>query len=196
MKSYLNRWPVLVTICAVVLIYFLALRTGAACVFFGYRWPDTCWLLRLGQIISESGAIPKSDPFSFTLPLWARLGSPMPYVVYQWLSEVVFYAGYRWFNPIGLLVAVGIIMVTAFVAIPLRHCIRANAPPLWSLLTVAAVSMSGNIRTVVRPEIFSFLYLAMCLTSLRTLRERMSQDNAQNGGDAPTAFSRENQQHV
>ena len=159
-------------------MYLLALRTGAAFVYFGYVWADSCWLLKLGQLILANAAIPKADLFSFTLPLCAQNGNLQPYVVYQWLSELVFYLGYSWFSPKGLLVAGSFVMTLAFLIIPLRSCVRANAPAGWSFLAVGLASLSANIRCVIRPEIFTYLNVAICLALLQGMRRRASQTSA------------------
>jgi hypothetical protein len=171
-----DKRTILTTILAMVVMYVLALRTGAASVLFGYVWADTCWLLKLGQLIFEKAAIPQADLFSFTLPLCAQQGNPQPYVVYQWLAELIFYCLYGWFKAAGLLVAVALIMTLAFLTIPFRWCIRSNAPIAWSLLAVGAASLSANVRCIVRPEIFTFLNLAICLALLQPQRDRVLLD--------------------
>jgi hypothetical protein len=165
-----NRWLVLVTVFGLLLIYAVAMRTGAGFVYFGYVSYDTCWILKLGQLITQACAVPKVDPFTFTLPLYAKLGEPQPYVVYQWLAEVAFYKGYGWFGPVGLLMAAAMITVIAFLSIPLRACVKANAPPLWSYLSIAAASIAANVRSYIRPEVFSCLYLALWLVLLQRVR--------------------------
>ena len=178
-KGWLQQhWLLLSTLFALVAMYCFALRTGAAFVYFGYVWADTCWLIKLGQLIAESGAPPKTDLFSFTLPLLAQQGNPQPYVIYQWLAELVLYWGYRLLNPVGLLMAGSLIMTLAFLTIPIRACIRANAPAAWSLLAVIAASLSANVRCVIRPEIFSYLNLAICLALLQPLREERADTEA------------------
>lgn len=169
---------ILGTVFALVAMCCFALRTGAAFVYFGYVWADTCWLLKLGQLIAESGTVPKTDPFSFTLPLMAEQGNPQPYVVYQWLAELVLYRGYSWLKPEGLLIAGSFLMTLAFLTIPLRSCIRANALAGWSILAVMAASLSANVRCVIRPEIFSYLNLAICLALLQPLREKIADNDA------------------
>ena len=166
----------LVIMLELAVICLLSLRTGAATVFFGYVWADTCWLLKMGQLIADSAAIPKADPFSFTLPVLAAQGVAQPFVVYQWLSELFFYWAYKCFSPVGLLAACAIVMTIAFLIIPLRCCLKVNAPALWTFLAVGAVSLTANIRCVVRPEIFSYLNLAICLALLQPLREQNELD--------------------
>src|SRR5258706_2759317 len=59
--------------------------------------PDLWWHLRTGQWIMEAGHIPHSDSFSFT-----RAGSP--WVSHEWLSEVTFYAIWKFAGAAGLIV--------------------------------------------------------------------------------------------
>ncbi|MEW6094234.1 MAG: hypothetical protein AB1531_09745, partial [Chloroflexota bacterium] len=46
--------------------------------------PDFWWHLRTGQLIAETGAIPRADPFSFT-----NFGKT--WIAHEWLSELIFY---------------------------------------------------------------------------------------------------------
>lgn len=78
-----NTRVVASTVAALALLYLLAVRNGAVAVVQGFKWVDTCWLLRMGEIISSAGAIPRTDPLTFT--------SSSPFVVYQWLSEVLLF---------------------------------------------------------------------------------------------------------
>jgi hypothetical protein len=186
-SSILSKTPVLVTIGGILLLYLLALRTGAAFVYFGLVSPDTCWLLKLGSMIAHSGAIPKSDPFSFTIPLYASMGEQQPYVVYQWLSEVAFFYGYS-LSPdfTRLLVGAAVLIAVAYLVMPLRACVKLNAPPIWSFLTVAAASTAANVRSFIRPEIFSCFFISLWFWLLLPLRARATaeqEDGVGNGVD-------------
>jgi hypothetical protein len=174
---------ILVNLLGIGLIYLLALRTGAAFVYFGTVSPDTCWLLKLGSIIANAGAIPKADPFSFTIPLSAAQNDCPPFVVYQWLAEVAFFEAYRVGKLDGLLIAAAAITALAFLALPLRACLRANAPVGWSFLAVAAASATANLRCFLRPEIFSCLFLAVWLSLLQNLRLKIDRAEKPNTDD-------------
>jgi hypothetical protein len=178
MEEFQKHWPTLLTVAGVALLCFLSLRIGAAFAYLGFTSADTCWLLSLGQIIDQTRAIPSRDLFSFTLPLCAELGQPQPYIVYQWLSELVFFYIERGFQPIGLLIAGGMVTALAFLCIPLRACIRANAPPIWSFLALIGASTTSNIRSMIRPELFSCLILALYMAVLQPLRYRQVSDGA------------------
>ncbi|MHB1415580.1 MAG: hypothetical protein ACYC1C_10030, partial [Chloroflexota bacterium] len=48
---------------------------------------DLGWHLRTGQMILETGTIPHSDPYSFTV-------AGQPWITHEWLSEVIMYPLY------------------------------------------------------------------------------------------------------
>lgn len=52
--------------------------------------PDTCWVLKMGEVINKEKAIPRSDPFSLN----AQTPDGKPHVYYQWLSEVLLDTAY------------------------------------------------------------------------------------------------------
>lgn len=59
---------------------------------------DTWWHLRVGQLVAETGNVPRTDPFS-------RLGreTPTPWVAYSWLYEWALFQTYDHFGPAGIL---------------------------------------------------------------------------------------------
>jgi hypothetical protein len=156
-----SLWP---TVLAIAVLYGFALRTGSAFVFYGLACADTCWLVALGAITTLTGAIPKTDPFSFTLPMLAQQGDPQPYIVYQWLAELVFYYAISTLGMPALLMMASVVAIFAYVALPFRYCIKANASPLWSILAVSAACATGNMRSNLRPEIFSAFFIALWLS--------------------------------
>ena len=155
----------------VALLGFAAFQTSWAFLIKGYTSGDSCWLIRMGQIISETG-VPKSDPFTFTLPMMAQSGHAQLYVVHQWLSEWLFYQADTLAGLIGPLVLCAMIMNLTLPCLCLRLCIRAKAPVIWSLLAVLVVTFASQLRCIVRPEVFSFLGLTLCFLLLQ--RERAS----------------------
>lgn len=161
---------------------FLALRTGGAFAYFGLTSSDTCWLLRLGELITTTGAIPKSDPFTFTMPITSHSGDGPPYVVYQWLSEVVFFCFAHWFGLPGLLAFGAMVTALAFLCVPLRCCLRANAPTIWILFVVAAASVVDNLRSVIRPEVFTNIFLGIYLLLLQGQRQQLDAVKKGTGG--------------
>ena len=155
----------------IALLGFAAFQTSWAFLIKGYTSGDSCWLIRMGQIISETG-VPKSDPFTFTIPIMAQSGHAPLYVVHQWLSEWLFYQAYKLAGLIGPLVLCAMVMNLTLPCLCLRLCRRAKAPVIWSVLAVLVATFASQLRCIVRPEVFSFLGLTLCFLLLQ--RERTS----------------------
>jgi hypothetical protein len=165
--------PRLTWVLGLALLAWLAFRTGVATGYYGFISADTCWLLKMGQIIAETGVIPRSDPFSFSLAMAAFQGHPRPFVPYQWLAELVFFMVYRSWSFYGLLAFSTAVVALAYLAFPLRNLLALGAPTVWSLLAVGATSMASTVRFQVRPEIFSVLFLSVWLLVLSYQRKRL-----------------------
>ena len=65
---------------------------------------DLGWHLRTGQLIWETGAIPHSDPYSFTV-------AGQPWITHEWLSEVVMWPTYANWGHAGLMVLFSTVLV-------------------------------------------------------------------------------------
>ena len=62
-----------------------------------YSYADLGWHLRTGQLIWETGSIPHSDPYSFTV-------NGQPWITHEWLSEVIMWPIYATWGLAGLIV--------------------------------------------------------------------------------------------
>ncbi len=56
--------------------------------------PDYYWHLKAGEYILTHGALPSVDPFSYTF-------HGEPWVLHEWLFQVVLYAVFDWLGPFG-----------------------------------------------------------------------------------------------
>jgi hypothetical protein len=170
-----------IAISGMVLIYLSAWYAGYFFAYVGLVQPDTCWLLKMGQIMVNSHAIPTIDPLSFTWLLSVKPGTTAHLLVYQWLSEVVFYLVYLFLNYKGLLAFGAAVSALTFLSIPLRSSIRANAPSIWCFLTSAFLPMCVGQRFQLRPEIFSCFFLAIWLALLQLVRNIPTTDGTAGG---------------
>ena len=107
--------------------------------------------LKTGQIIWETKSVPKINLFSFTEP-------DQPFINHHWLSEVIFYVLSIWIGLKGLIIFKAIVILLAFALIFASVYSKTG---LWPLFIGLMASLPILIdRTDVRPEIFSFLFLA------------------------------------
>ncbi len=124
--------------------------------------PDTCWLLSLGRYIFEHHSLPPTDPFSYSFALQPG----KPFVMYQWLSELIFYCFYKLGGLPGLLAFAALLLGQAFLVFPLRLASRFTPVSLASLLTILGV-FASCFHYLVRPEILSYILMSVCLILIR-----------------------------
>ncbi len=138
----------------------------------GFHDPDTCWILALGQHIVETGSLPATDPYSYTYNFGRA--EPKPFVMYQWLTEVIFYLFFKLGGGTALLMFVGVICTLAYLVVPLKMWGKTGAPPLKAAGVVILGIIACSARCLARPEIFSFLFMGLVLLLILDMRKEES----------------------
>lgn len=119
--------------------------------------------LLTGQLILETRSVPITNLYSYTNP-------DFPFINTHWLSEVVFFTFHRFFGFDGLLALTVAVALGAF-SLVFFSCLRND-----NLLSTTAVTLLFLPilfeRTEIRPEIFSFLFLAIVVAVLYQNRKR------------------------
>jgi hypothetical protein len=124
---------------------------------------DYWWHLRTGQLILETGSIPKVDFFSYSMP-GAR------YIDIHWLFQVWLYGVYRLAGHAGVVwsqCALTFALCGIIAAIGYR---RQRRVITVSALAVMLILIAGRILP--RPELHSYILLASILYLLERFRER------------------------
>ena len=120
--------------------------------------PDFWWHLRTGQVIVETGSIPKADPFSFT-----AAGSR--WIAHEWLSDLLIYGTERVVGYWGNVILFAALALAALLVMH-RLLLRMGVSPRVALgLVVLGGTMSLPYWTV-RPQAFSWLFTAIFLYTL------------------------------
>lgn len=109
--------------------------------------------LKSGELIWESQSVYQTNLFSFTEP-------EHPFINHHWLSEVAFFHLHRWAGLKGLIIFKTVILTAALALIWLAFPVKKTGVWLVSSLIGLLLLLS---RADVRPEIFSYLYLAFFL---------------------------------
>ena len=119
--------------------------------------PDFWWHLRTGQLIAETGAIPHTDPYSYT-----KLGQP--WITHEWLSELLIY-GIHKVGGIWLLVLIfSLIITAAFLLVYLRF--PAGTRPYVAGFTLLLGALATAPTWGVRPQMVSLLLFSLFLLLL------------------------------
>jgi len=112
---------------------------------------DFWWHLKMGQVILNSGSIPRTDIFSFT-------AAGKTFVVQNWLSEIILFLTYR-LGHFPLLIFFNTLLLVAAL-FPVYYLCRKSSSGFWQPLFAASlvsICMFGNLR----PQNFSFLFFAL-----------------------------------
>jgi tetratricopeptide (TPR) repeat protein len=137
----------------VVLFLGLAFLLGA----FPLKDADIYWHLRTGQLIRETGQVPRVDIFTYT-----REGAP--WIDLHWLFQICV----SWLHDHGGVVALNVAKcVVTCLAVLVLVMSRRREWPLWVMLLawLPALLVLGG-RMYVRPETLSLLYLSVFLAVL------------------------------
>jgi hypothetical protein len=126
--------------------------------------PDFWWHLRTGQLIFETGAIPRADVFSFT-------AHGREWVAHEWLTEVLMYAVFRAAGWAGLVAAFSLVM-TAALAVVYRQASRLAPHPFVAGPAVLLAALACAPMFGVRPQMISFLFTALYAAALDAYARR------------------------
>jgi hypothetical protein len=114
--------------------------------------PDFGWHLRIGEIIQRTG-IPKTDPFSYTMPSY-------PFVDHEWLTNVALSKLYSLVDITGLAIIFSLLATLALlmqVPFPIKK---------WSFVPFALVAGSLLYFVGIRPQIISWVFFSILIAVL------------------------------
>lgn len=146
----------------------LILLIGAWVAGAGFHDPDTCWLMALGRLIFETRSLPQTDPFSFTF----GSGTPQPFVMYQWLTELLLYCAYALGGLLIVEFFVSVVICASFVLIPFATFDKLGVSRPRTMVLIALGWAGAAFHLLIRPEIFSYLLLSAWLAVLVRVRTK------------------------
>jgi hypothetical protein len=121
--------------------------------------PDFWWHMRTGQLIWETGTIPRVDAFSYTV-------SGHPWITHEWLTEVLIYALYSLAGQGGLILVFAAIITAAFTLLYLQ----CEGRPYLASFVVVWAAICSAVTWGVRPQMLSLLLSAVFLYVLHLYR--------------------------
>lgn len=151
MRTFGISWPLLVA-CLAIFGVIGSLRFNAVLAD-----PDTYWHLETGRWILEHNAVPRSDPFSYSM-------SGAPWAPHEWLSQVVLAAVSLSANWTGLVVLVALVFAGTL-AYMTRFLLK-RMEPVYALLFTALAAAMMMSHLLVRPHIFGWLLMAVWIGAL------------------------------
>jgi hypothetical protein len=135
---------------------------------------DLWWHLKAGEMILQTGAIPRTDVFSFT-----RLGAP--WVYHSWLAGVVFYVVYASLGAAGLIMLL-VALVSGSLMLGWTAARRRGVGLGVASLLVVAAAFQLWARALTRPHLFSFvLFMLFYLVAQRAFENALPERTGRGG---------------
>ncbi len=137
-----------------LLLFFFGMTVCGFCL----RAHDICFLLAMGRFIVEHNSLPISDPFSWT---YAVYPNNYPFVVHQWLTDILFYLAVKAFSASSLVLITAIAVCLAFLVIPLKIMSQLRLNYIQSFVLVCISLLAACSHLQARPEIFSYIFISL-----------------------------------
>lgn len=115
---------------------------------------DYWWHLATGKYVITHRLVPRTDVFSYT--------ATRPWVAHYWLSDVIGYALYCVVGTPGL-IAINALLITLSFWMVFTTALSAGARPLLAATFTLLAVYASRSRFYVRPETFSFFFMALYL---------------------------------
>src|ERR1700722_4340840 len=119
--------------------------------------PDSYSHIAVGRWIIAQGAVPASDPFSFSM-------HGAPWITFEWLSEVIYAAVHALSGWAGVVVLAAASIALAF-GLQMRFLLRELSPTLALLMVVAAVTLLSP-HMLARPHVLTLPIMVVWAAAL------------------------------
>lgn len=150
-RTYGVSWPLLVGLVSLAAV--LGIPRFSALL----GDPDTYWHLAAGRWILDHGVVPKSDPFSHSMP-------SAPWMAHEWLSEVVLASVHDILGWTGLVVLVALVFAGTLAY--LLRFLLVRVEPIYALLLTAFAAGMLMGHLLVRPHVLVWPLLAVWVGAL------------------------------
>ena len=153
------RWllPTIGNTTFLLILYFL-IKNGNGFLNDG----DTGFHIRIGDLIRQTGSIPKIDPFSFTM-------SGHEWFAWEWLTDVLMSFIHSIYGLTGIICVAGIAICIVLMLLYHRMLNRECNPFIAFFLTILAAQVSG-VHWLARPHLVSWIFLTLTSLILESYR--------------------------
>ncbi len=125
---------------------------------------DAGWHIRLGEIALRDGALPATDPFSFTM-------AGRVWFAWEWLADVSLAAAHQAGGLAGTALLGGTLIAATF-ALQLRFMSWLGVNLVIGIAAAVVASTISTIHWLARPHLFTWVFLIVSLWLLEADRRR------------------------
>ena len=158
----LTRWllPTLNNLSVLSVLYFI-LTQGQL-----LSDSDTGWHIRTGDLVRASGAVPRLDPFSFTMP-------EREWFAWEWLADLVMSWVHSTTGLAGI-VAAAMLILCATYALVQHWMVARGANPLLATFLTAFAALISIVHWLARPHLASIALMLVSAIVIEDFRCRRS----------------------
>ena len=127
---------------------------------------DTGWHIRTGDLIRQTGSVPRTDVFSFTV-------AGQPWFAWEWLTDVALSALHSRFGLAGVACAAWLVLLAAY-ALLYRAMQQRGADPLLACALTVFAAVASIVHWLARPHVVSVLLLVVWFALVESYRRRRS----------------------
>lgn len=132
-------------------VFVLAVPPFVASNWTVFRDGDVSWHIAAGRWIIEHLAVPRTDPFSFTM-------TGKPWIAFEWGSEVIYATAYNLAGHAGLAAVVALALMALFGT--LFWYLRDKAGPVALLVAFGGTYLVLQPFIMARPHVLAWPFLA------------------------------------
>lgn len=125
---------------------------------------DTGWHIRTGELIRQTGAIPRQDPFSFTM-------AGREWFAWEWLSDLLMAGLHGWRGLAGVVAGAFLVLLTTFAALYIVM-IKRGAHPVIAFAVILFGAVTTVVHWLARPHLLSLLLLVVWAAVVESYRRR------------------------
>src|SRR5262245_15479716 len=153
------RWllPSLGSYCLLIILFLLVNNSSRLLID-----SDTGWHIRSGDLILETGGVPRRDPFSHTL-------AGREWFAWEWLTDLIMAVTHRYWGLAGV-VSLAILVLLASYDLLYRMMMRLGSDAVVAFTMTIFAAVSGVVHWLARPHLISIALVAVWYTAVEDFR--------------------------
>jgi hypothetical protein len=149
--------PSLGSYCLLIILFLLVNNSSRLLID-----SDTGWHIRAGELILETGAVPRRDPFSHTM-------AGREWFAWEWLTELIMALTHRYWGLAGVVGGAILILLVSYDAL-YRMMIRLGSDAIVAFTVTIFAAVAGVVHWLARPHLISIALMAVWYAAVEDFR--------------------------
>lgn len=127
---------------------------------------DTGWHIRTGELVLQTRAVPRTDPFSHTM-------AGQAWFAWEWLADVLMAALHNWRGLAGVVAGAMLVLLVSYSALGLVM-LRRGADPVIAMAVTVFGAIASIVHWLARPHLLSILLMVVWCVLVEGFRRKRS----------------------